>query len=187
MAAIEDHDLLLIPGSENSGPDHWQSHWARLYPNSTRVVHDDWLTPKLADWVERVDGYVRLGTRPAIIVAHSLACPVVAHWAATRPHGRVVAALLVAVPDLEAADSIETFEPAFTPYPRRLFGFPATIAGSRDDPFGRIERAREFANAWGVDFVDVGAIGHINSASGLGDWPLGQDILARLVGRIGAR
>ncbi len=185
MAAVADCDLLLIPGSENSGPDHWQSHWARLFENSTRVVHDDWITPKLSDWVERLDGYVRLGARPAIIVAHSLACPVVAHWAATRPRGRVAAALLVAVPDLEAPDSIETFEPAYTPYPRRKLGFPATVVGSRDDPFGRIERAREFSGIWGADFVDVGALGHINSASKLGAWPPGQDILARLAARIG--
>jgi predicted alpha/beta hydrolase family esterase len=183
MPAIDDHDLLLVPGSENSGPDHWQSHWARLYPNSTRIVNDEWFTPKLADWVDRLDGYVRLGSRPAVIVAHSLACPVVAHWAATRPRGRVAAALLVAVPDLEAPDSIETFEPAFTPYPRTKFGFPATIIGSRNDPFGRFERAQEFAGIWGADFVDVGPLGHINSDSKLGEWPPGREILARLIAR----
>jgi uncharacterized protein len=186
VSVVGDYDLLLVPGSENSGPDHWQSHWARLFENSTRVVHDDWIAPKLKDWVERLDGYVRLGTRPAVIVAHSLACPVVAHWAATHPRGRVAAALLVAVPDLEAAESIETFEPAFTPYPRRELGFPSTIVASSDDPYGGIERAREFATIWGADFVDVGAMGHINSATKLREWPQGQEMLSRLIARLAA-
>ena len=43
------------------------------------------------------------------------------------------------------------------------------------------ERARAFAVAWGATFVDAGALGHINAASGLGDWPDGHAHLEALL------
>jgi len=29
--------VLVAPGLHNSGPDHWQSRWQRLYPRFERV------------------------------------------------------------------------------------------------------------------------------------------------------
>ena len=54
---------------------------------------------------------------------------------------------------------------------------------SGDDPYVTFPRARAFAAAWGADFVDAGALGHINAASGLGDWPAGRRALQALVER----
>ncbi|NUN62062.1 MAG: serine hydrolase family protein, partial [Burkholderiaceae bacterium] len=53
----------------------------------------------------------------------------------------------------------------------------AVLVGSRDDPYCRFERAQALADAWGARFVDLGARGHINAESGLGDWPDGQALL----------
>jgi predicted alpha/beta hydrolase family esterase len=58
--------------------------------------------------------------------------------------------------------------------------FASTVVASRDDPFTRFERAQSFAQAWGSEFIDYGARGHINAESGLGDWPEGRALLARL-------
>jgi hypothetical protein len=44
-----------------------------------------------------------------------------------------------------------------------------------------LERARSFANSWGSTFVGIGDAGHINSASALGDWPRGRELLSELV------
>ena len=45
------------------------------------------------------------------------------------------------------------------------------MLASGNDPFCSLQRASEFATAWGADFVDAGERGHLNSESGLGDWP----------------
>jgi hypothetical protein len=34
--------VLIAPGLHNSGPDHWQSRWQRLFPAFERVQQDDW-------------------------------------------------------------------------------------------------------------------------------------------------
>jgi len=48
-----------------------------------------------------------------------------------------------------------------------------------------IARARALAVAWGADFVDAGALGHINAESRLGDWPAGRRALDALLARAG--
>jgi predicted alpha/beta hydrolase family esterase len=55
---------------------------------------------------------------------------------------------------------------------------------SQDDPYVTLPRARAFAAAWGASFVDAGPRGHLNAASGLGDWPEGQRHLEVLLARI---
>ena len=41
------------------------------------------------------------------------------------------------------------------------------------------------AAAWGSASLDIGACGHINGESGLGDWPAGRAMLQALIGRAG--
>lgn len=59
--------------------------------------------------------------------------------------------------------------------------FPSLVVASSDDSFGSIAYARRCADDWGSAFVDAGAIGHINADSGLGDWPVGLDLLEGLL------
>ncbi|WP_259274946.1 alpha/beta hydrolase [Raoultella terrigena] len=41
-----------------------------------------------------------------------------------------------------------------------------------------MERARAMAADWHARFVDAGACGHLNAASGLGDWDAGHALIA---------
>ncbi|MDQ3129836.1 MAG: alpha/beta hydrolase [Acidobacteriota bacterium] len=43
-----------------------------------------------------------------------------------------------------------------------------------------MQRARQFADAWGSEFVNVGAKDHINASAGFGDWNEGLELLKRL-------
>jgi hypothetical protein len=61
--------------------------------------------------------------------------------------------------------------------------FAATVVASADDPYVAFGRARVFAAGWGANLIDAGVAGHINAASGLGEWPAGQRVLAALVDR----
>jgi len=90
--------VLLVPGIGNSGPTHWQSLWQAKYPAVTRVMQRDWDRSVCEDWLEVLDQEVARVTEPPILVAHSLGCLAVAHWAA-QSNRRWFAALLVAVPN----------------------------------------------------------------------------------------
>lgn len=104
---FERYHVLVVPGWQNSGPEHWQSRWQDAHPAWQRVQQADWLTPSRADWVATLDAAVRAADRPVLLVAHSLGCATTAHWAAQHPDSaaRVVAAWLVAPADTERADA----------------------------------------------------------------------------------
>jgi hypothetical protein len=58
--------------------------------------------------------------------------------------------------------------------------FRSTVVASTDDHYVDLEQARSYATAWGSTFVDIGAAGHINTASNLGEWPAGYSLLEDL-------
>jgi predicted alpha/beta hydrolase family esterase len=172
--------VLILPGLYNSGPDHWQSRWESAHPEFRRVMQDDWERPSCVDWSARLDAAI-LATPGAVLVAHSSSCALVAHWVGTGGTGRVRGALLVAPSDTEAAP-YPAGPTGFAPMPLARLPFPSVVVASTDDPYVTIERARTFAGAWGSRLVTVGDAGHINSQSGLGDWPAGFALLQELRG-----
>ncbi|MDA8454915.1 alpha/beta hydrolase [Acidovorax sp. GBBC 3334] len=170
-------NILVLPGWQNSGPDHWQSRWERLY-GYRRVEQHDWMHPLRGDWSARLEDVVGDADGPVLLVAHSLGCILTAWWAAhTRHAGKVRGALLVAPGDVDRPD-IAGMLPGWSPIALQPLPFPATLVGSQDDPYCTLERARDLASAWGAGFVDAGARGHLNAASGLGDWAEGHALLA---------
>jgi uncharacterized protein len=171
--------VLLLPGWLDSGPAHWQSRWEALHGDQ-RVVQSDWLWPKRGDWMARLEEVLLQGDQPALLVAHSLGCQLAAAWAAHSRHtARVKGALLVAPPDTERDDMPPNLY-NWRPIVRARLPFAATVVTSSDDPYCGSERAAGMARDWGAERVDIGARGHINGDSGLGDWPEGRALLDRL-------
>jgi predicted alpha/beta hydrolase family esterase len=183
--ATSEFDFLVLPGLANSGVEHWQSYWCMAFRNATRVLQDDWDAPTLAAWLKRLDAAIAGGTRPAILICHSLSCTLAAHWAARGDAGRVRAVLLVAPSDLHRPDAPATTRD-FLPMPLKPFPVPTLVVASTDDTFVTPARAREFAAAWGADYCELPELGHINTASRLGLWPQGLLLLGRLIERIKA-
>ena len=175
--------VLIVPGWMNSGPGHWQSLWGAAHPDFERVEQDYWESPTVGAWVARLDEVARATTRPPLLVAHSLGCLAVVHWALTRSPAAAAGALLVAPPDVEQADTPAPLR-AFAPVPLRPLPFPATVVASRDDPYATFARAEAMASAWGAELVDAGTAGHLNTAAGYGPWPAGEAILRRLLARV---
>ena len=175
--------VLLLPGLWNSGPEHWQSYWERERADCRRVEQADWDAPARAGWVATLDRAVAAAAGPVVFAAHSLGCATVAHWAqqaAPDALARVRGALLVAPSDVEAL-SCPPVMTGFVPLPLRRLGFPSVVVMSKYDEYVTPARAAAFAAAWGSRLVDVGARGHLNSASQLGAWPEGQRLLAALL------
>src|SRR5436190_11721630 len=170
---------LILPGLHSSDPDHWQSRWEAEDETLQRVIQDDWETPHCAEWVARLEQALERTGTEILLVAHSARCALVAHWAVGCSRGRVRGALLVAPSDPEAAN-FPSGPTGFAPMPLVRLPFRSVVVASSNDPFVTVVRAQAFATAWGSEFVMIGEAGHINSASGLGDWPEGFSLLRTL-------
>lgn len=173
--------ILMIPGYGSSGPGHWQTLWEDLFPDTRRVPMPNWFAPHRTAWVEALDTAIHLAqdTAPPILVAHSLGCLAVAHWAA-RHHRPIHGALLVAPSDPEQEGALEAIQD-FAPVPLLSLPFPSHVVASSNDPHVGLDRARAFAQAWGSAFTDLGPRVHLNAASGHGEWPRGQELLRELL------
>jgi predicted alpha/beta hydrolase family esterase len=171
--------VLLLPGWLDSDATHWQSRWEALHGDQ-RVAQSDWLWPKRGDWMARLEEVLLESAVPALLVAHSLGCQLVAAWAAHSRHAaRVKGALLVAPPDIEREDMPPNLAP-WRPIVRTRLPFAAIAVTSSDDPYGAPERSAQMARDWGAEQVSIGPAGHINGESGLGDWAAGRALLDRL-------
>jgi serine hydrolase len=175
--------VLVLPGYGDSGPEHWQTLWERRH-GYVRVVQDDWERPHLAAWKRRLGEALAETHERVVLVAHSLGCALVAHAASDERCARVAAALLVAPPDVDEIRHLLPEIETFAPMPLDRLPFASLVVGSTNDPYADPGRVREFAAAWGARFVDVGAAGHINAESGLGEWVAGHRLLAELVASI---
>ncbi len=171
--------VLILPGLGGSGPDHWQRHLLGAVRHAQLLEQADWNRPNLAAWQGRLEDALALAPG-AILVAHSLACALVAHVAARRPDLPVGGALLVAPADVDAPGSIAERVATFRPMPLRPMPWPAIVVASHDDPCITFARAGQLAEAWRAQLVDLGASGHINIASGFGQWPLAGRLTALL-------
>ena len=169
--------FFVVPGLGNSGPDHWQTHLERSNPDFTRVNQREWDAPNRHEWVETLN-HALAGEDLAnvVLVAHSLGCASVVHWAAQ--YGRSIrGALLVAPSDVETAHYAAFPTTGFSPMPLQRLPFPSKVVASCTDEWVSMARAQEFAHAWGSELVDLGDAGHINAASGHGPWPAGLELL----------
>lgn len=182
--------LIVVPGLGGVGDGHWQARWVRERAGAVMVRQRDWERPERDEWVAALDAAIREAAGPVVVVAHSLGCHTLAHWAAghtTAEHtaaehtAAVRAALLVAPPDIEHSAARGAPIGGFGPPAAGPLPFPAVLAASRTDPWSGIDASRRLAQRWGARFVDLGDAGHVNTDSGHGPWPEGDELLGELV------
>lgn len=178
--------ILTVPGLGNSGPGHWQTDWDARLPGCRRVDLGLWEDPHRNTWVNKLNLAVQRAEGPVVLVAHSLGCLAVAWWAEYEQPGgpvsggKVIGALLVAPPDVEDRP-IDRRLTRFAPVPAGALPFPSILVASRNDPYLTMAQARGLARRWGARLADAGEAGHINAASGLGDWTFGRLLLNTLL------
>ncbi len=177
---MKPEQILLLPGWQNSGPQHWQSRWQELF-GYQRVEQHDWQHPLRGDWIARLEDVLLSVDAPVLLVAHSLGCQLVAAWAAISRHTQLVqGALLVAPGDVEC-EELRPVLASWSPIALHPLPFKSTLVASSNDPYCKLERADQFARVWGASRVSIGTAGHINADSALGDWPQGQALLQALI------
>jgi predicted alpha/beta hydrolase family esterase len=179
--------VLIVPGLRDHAPGHWQT---LLAARTSRAASVEPMGRDNVDLDVRLDAIETAANAvegPLILVAHSAGCIMVAHWAG-RTKRPVDGALLAVPPDLEAPmpagyPTIGALETAgWLPMPREPLPFPSIVAASVDDPLGRFERISALSHAWGSRLVNLGAVGHLNPASGYGEWPRAEELIAELGG-----
>lgn len=120
------YQVLLLPGWQNSGAQHWQSLWEAEH-GDVRVQQHDWHSPRRGDWLMQLEEAVLTNStpeQPVLLAAHSLGCHLVDAWAAHSLYtDRVAGALLVAPPDLRQAD-----------WPQQLAGWCRPLARRAEKP-----------------------------------------------------
>jgi predicted alpha/beta hydrolase family esterase len=167
--------MITLPGIHGSGASHWQTIWERAETHFKRFHPASWDQPDLGDWISSLERSVQSCREPPVLVAHSLAGLLVAHWA-SRSSCKIAGAFLVSVPDPKGAQ----FPGAATPFqqtPAKPLSFPSLLIASTDDPYGSLDYARQLSVEWQSRLVVAGALGHINESSNLGDWPQGRALL----------
>jgi predicted alpha/beta hydrolase family esterase len=121
-----------------------------------------------------------------ILIAHSLGCMAVVHWAAQAPRAllqQVQGALLVAPADVERPNCPPALQ-NFAPIPRHLLPFPSQVVSSDNDAAISAPRAMELARDWGAEIGILTGAGHINVKSGHQRWEQGFAYLYRLQSRL---
>ena len=171
-----DYEVLTLAGLWNSGPVHWQTQWERKYPHWVRVQHRDWETPDSTEWVAELEAAIAQCKRPPVLAAHSLSCSLVGRWAASGSQLKIAGAFLVAPSDTDAP-SYPDCTSGFQPMLLQHLPFPSLVIASSDDQYVSPQRARQFAQAWGSDYIEIGNAGHINGDAGYGPWPEGEKLL----------
>jgi predicted alpha/beta hydrolase family esterase len=182
--------ILIVPGLRDHSARHWQTLLeARLRAAEQPVVSvapmgrvDLACAPRVAA-IERA---AQLVEGPLVIVAHSGGVIMVAHWA-RQTRRRVLGALLATPPDFDqplpggypTLDELRAS--GWLPVPRLPLPFPSIVAASRNDPLARFDRVDELAAAWGSRVVDIGEVGHLNPASGYGEWPRAEALIEQWV------
>jgi uncharacterized protein len=177
--------VLIVPGLRDHVEDHWQTLLARRLENCRIVPPIRRDNIDLDARLAAIEATAAQFAGPFFVVAHSAGAIMTAHWA-RRTRLAVRGALLATPPDLEAPmpagyPALDALTAAgWLPTPRAPLPFPSIVAASRNDPLARYERVAELADAWNSRLVDLGEAGHLNPASGFGDWPAADRLIAEL-------
>lgn len=181
--------VVIVPGLRDHVPDHWQTLLGDRLAGSVTVPRMSDNKLSCAAWVEQIEATLAGVTGPVILVAHSGGVMMTVHWA--LQHRRPIHGALLATPaDLESplpegyptGDALR--QGGWLPVPRTRLPFPSIVAASTNDPLASFPRVEQYANDWGSRLVDLGAVGHLNPASGFGDWPRADEFIRELGGAV---
>lgn len=177
--------VVFVPGLRDHVAEHWQSLLQERLPGSVCVPRLGKAVVSLPAWVEALDATIASVPGPVLLVAHSAGVPITVHWACTHT-ADVAGALLATPPDLDVPlpagyPTRETLaQNGWMPVPDAPLPFRSTVVASTNDSLASFGRVEHFARQWKSAFINAGAVGHLNPASGFGEWPQAIDLLRTL-------
>ncbi|MDF2922673.1 MAG: hypothetical protein K0R57_1587 [Paenibacillaceae bacterium] len=175
--------FLLLYGVGGSGPDHWQ-RWLQqeLVKQGEKVVFPEFPDKDQPDkeaWLSYLSSVLEEipHDEEVYVVAHSLACIMWFHYAASQPERKIHRAILVAPPS-----PFLEYEPvrSFFPIPESLVELAAAAERtlfvlSSTDPYCSVSDASSYLDL-GATCIILPKMGHINVEAGYGPWPWILDV-----------
>lgn len=174
---------LIVPGVGGSEHAHWQSWLQRQLMSCSRVEQQNWHLPVLSTWVAEFVKTVNALEVPVQIVSHSFGCLTSVAALAQHPHlAAKVKHLVLVAPANPSRFNAQGFAPdahsSYHDYFMQLsIAVPTTLLISENDPWLSFDDAQALAKAWKLKAINLGAVGHINVASGFGPFPAIHDYL----------
>ncbi len=172
--------VLLLHGLNGSGPEHWQNWLAGELAHHGAQVDLPQFTeadrPSLDVWLAELRAHLMAAPRTGerVVVAHSLACLLWLHHAASSPDpsSRVDRVLLVAPPSPDCPEPlITTFIPAPTPADGLHHAAVTTrLVVGEGDPYCTLDQAKLLAESLRVELDVIVGGGHLNVDAGYGPW-----------------
>jgi serine hydrolase len=178
--------VLIVPGLRDHVEEHWQTLLAARLQRVRTVAPMGRQDLDCMARVRAIEQEASAIEGPMIVVAHSGGVIMVAHWAQTTRRRDILGALLATPPDFESPmpagyPSIDDLSASgWLPVPRIPLRFPSIVAASRNDPLAQYSRVASLAEAWRSRLVDLGEVGHLNPASGFGEWPRAVSFIEEL-------
>lgn len=177
--------ILIVPGLRDHVEEHWQTILECKLPKARSVAPIEHDKLSCAARVEALQQTIAKIEGPVILVAHSGGVMIAMHWAQKyqRP---IQGALLAAPADLESPlpagyPTLDTLsDNGWLPVPRSKLPFPSIVAASTNDPLASFANTVQYAKDWGSELVNIGAVGHLNPASGFGEWLQAKELIGRL-------
>lgn len=177
--------VLIVPGLRDHVPEHWQTLLASRLPRVRCVAPMGRDNLDCAARVEAIERQAASVNGPIILVAHSGGVVPTVRWA-QQTRRNIRGALMATPPDFERPlpegyPSLEALRKGgWILAPKGPLAFPSIVAASRNDPLACFERVAAMARRWGSRLVDLGEVGHLNPASGYGNWPAAEALIAEL-------
>lgn len=124
MPTLNDFSVLIHPGLNGAGPDHWQTHWEQAFPDFVRVAQADWGRPVYDVWAAKLTEYVNRAPKPVVLIPHSAGTSLVMKWTFDQPEAakKVAGVFFVAPTDRDQ------------PRPSPLQGFGGMILNACPTP-----------------------------------------------------
>jgi predicted alpha/beta hydrolase family esterase len=171
--------FLFLHGWQGSGPGHWQRLAAdELARRGHAVRFPDFPDPDFPSfdaWLDLLEQELAaVGPHETAVLAHSLGCYLWLHHA-VRATVRVARVLLVAPPAPDRCAEIPELRglpyPALDPGAVGRAAAATELVYAEDDPYWPNGSAAAFGEALRIPAYRLAGGGHVNVASGYGDWP----------------
>lgn len=168
---------VIVPGVGGSEYAHWQSWLQRQLMSCSRVQQQDWNTPILQTWIDTFVNTVGSIQDDIQIVAHSFGCLTTVAALSQHPelNQKIKNLILVAPANParfgEAGFARQSHQDYQHYFHQLKITVPTTLLISENDPWLSFEDANFLAQAWKLNPINLGQVGHINVASGFGPFP----------------
>ena len=171
---------LILHGWGGSDHPHWQSELAseiaKNYGTVSFPLLDNCHFPSKNRWVKQVKKILE-DFKPDTVICHSLA-NTLWFWLCKENIESIERLFMVSPPSLNTTEAtLKTFFPC--EIPKDIHANEVHLLVSDNDPYIKLDEAKNMAESIGAYYQIIPHAGHINADSGFGKWELIEKLLIK--------